>query len=137
MLPDTDDESICWNDSDSDKEDTGKQPDSHSSKPVKKPRLKVSTHRTQRKRKTGKVNRVKPEDLSHEFIKSTGTDSDSNDIISAEESDEEKPALAHAESPLALPSSSSKSASPVLQIEVGFSGNKLCTALEESSQPKK
>ena len=136
MLPDTDDESICWNNSDSDKEDVGEQPDSHSSKPVKKNWLKNPTCKPQRRRKTAKEHTAKPKNWDHKLHKNSDNDidSDSDVIISAQESDEETSALALegvVESPLALPSSSSKSESPVLQIEVGCLKTEPCPARKE------
>ena len=118
--PDTDDDdAICWNNSGSDTEDTRAQPNS---KPAKKPCVGDSTkHKTKRKRKAAKARAVKLKDLSHEFDQNSDTDSDCDDIISTQESDEEKPESAqHAARSLpGLSSSSSKRASPVLQIEVG------------------
>ena len=136
LLLDTDDESICWNNSDSDKEDIGEQPDSRSSKPVQKTWLKNPACKPQRRRKTAKGHTVKPKHWNHELHKNgdNDIDSDSDDIISAQESDEETSALALegvVESPLALPSSSSKSASPVLQIEVGCLKTEPCPARKE------
>ena len=134
LLPDTDDESICWNNSDSDKEDTGEQPDSRSSKPVKKTWLKNPTCKPQRRRKTAKEHTVKPKNLDHKLHKNSDIDSDSDVIIYAQESDEETSALALegvVESHLALPSSSSKSESPVLQIEVGCLKTEPCPARKE------